>query len=47
MKITFRVRENKDQKLIDWLNSLETGSRSKAIRNILKSKTNNNKEGVN
>lgn len=39
LKVTFRVRENKDDKLFNWLNSLEAGSRSKVIRNILKEQT--------
>ena len=42
MKVTFRIRENKDQKLIDWINSINEGDRSKEIRKALKSVT----EGV-
>jgi len=43
MKISFRVRENKDKNLINWINSIEEGSRSKEIRKALKTVT----EGVN
>lgn len=39
MKITIRLREDKDQHLIRWVNSLEEGSRSRVIRNILKANT--------
>jgi hypothetical protein len=45
LKITIRLRENKDQDLIGWINSLEEGSRSRVIRNILKANT--NKGGIN
>jgi len=37
--VTIRLRENKDQELIDWVKSLEEGSRSRVIRNILKANT--------
>jgi hypothetical protein len=40
LKVTIRLRENKDQHLINWVNSLEEGSRSRVIRNILKANTN-------
>lgn len=39
MKVTIRFRENKDQHLINWIKSLEEGSRSRVIRNILKANT--------
>ena len=45
MKITIRLRENKDQNLINWIKTLEKGSRSRVIRNILKANT--NKGGIN
>lgn len=39
VKVTIRFRENKDQHLINWIKSLEEGSRSRVIRNILKANT--------
>ncbi len=36
MKFTIRLREGKDDGLIKWINSLEEGSRSRVVRNILK-----------
>jgi len=39
LKVTIRLRENKDQHLINWVRSLEEGSRSRVIRNILKANT--------
>jgi hypothetical protein len=39
LKVTFRLKENRDQHLIDWITSLEEGSRSRVIRNILKANT--------
>lgn len=40
MKVTFRIRENKDKDLIKWINTLEEGNRSKEIRKLLKLATN-------
>jgi hypothetical protein len=39
LKITIRLREDKDQHLISWVNSIEKGSKSRVIRNILKANT--------